>query len=123
MALMALIALAGLFVGTVVAGDFDGWSQGRATFYGELKGFSVVMAPALALSELARLSIACRPCVYQARLNGIHFLLFTGQDGGTTIQQGSCMMNIEAGKGTGLDITAISDSAPDYKGKQHVSSI
>ncbi|WIA22298.1 hypothetical protein OEZ85_004616 [Tetradesmus obliquus] len=43
-------------------------------------------------------------------------VVFTGEDGGTTVQQGSCMMSIQAGKGTGLDITALSDSAPDYKG-------
>jgi hypothetical protein len=30
------------------------------------------------------------------------------------------MMSIQAGKGTGLDITAISDTAPDYKGEIHV---
>jgi hypothetical protein len=28
------------------------------------------------------------------------------------------MMSIQAGKGTGLDITALSDNAPDYKGKR-----
>jgi hypothetical protein len=28
------------------------------------------------------------------------------------------MMSIQAGKGTGLDITALSDKAPDYKGKK-----
>ncbi|KAF6262467.1 RlpA-like double-psi beta-barrel-protein domain-containing protein-containing protein [Scenedesmus sp. NREL 46B-D3] len=72
MALMADFAFVVLFVGAVSAGEFDGWSQGRATYYGE--------------------------------------------DGGATIQQGSCMMSIQAGQGTGLDITALSDSAPDYKG-------
>ncbi|KAF6262470.1 RlpA-like double-psi beta-barrel-protein domain-containing protein-containing protein [Scenedesmus sp. NREL 46B-D3] len=72
MALMAVVAFVVLFAGTVSAGEFDGWSQGRATYYGE--------------------------------------------DGGTTIHQGSCMMSIQAGQGTGLDITALSDSAPDYKG-------
>lgn len=47
-------------------------------------------------------------------------VVFTGEDGGTTVQQGSCMMSIQAGKGTGLDITALSDAAPDYKGEQDV---
>jgi hypothetical protein len=27
------------------------------------------------------------------------------------------MMSVQAGKGTGLDITALSDNAPDYKGE------
>jgi hypothetical protein len=44
--------------------------------------------------------------------------LLAGEDGGTTVHQGSCMMSIQAGKGTGLDITALSDKAPDYKGKK-----
>jgi hypothetical protein len=35
MAFFALIAVVGLFFGVVDAGKYDGWSQGRATYYGE----------------------------------------------------------------------------------------
>lgn len=41
-----------------------------------------------------------------------------GEDGGTTIDQGSCMFgHIDPNKGTGLDIAALSDNNPDYKGE------
>lgn len=40
-----------------------------------------------------------------------------GDDGGTTINQGSCeYYNLDFHKGTGWDIVALSDTAPDYSG-------
>jgi hypothetical protein len=42
---------------------------------------------------------------------------FYGQDGGSTIHQGSCMFgNLKAGQGTGYDIAALSDADPEYAG-------
>ncbi|KAI8469423.1 MAG: RlpA-like double-psi beta-barrel-protein domain-containing protein-containing protein [Monoraphidium minutum] len=40
-----------------------------------------------------------------------------GNDGGATIDQGSCQFGaLQAGSGTGLDIGALSDSDPEYSG-------
>ena len=42
---------------------------------------------------------------------------FYGQDGGSTIHQGSCMFgNLDANQGTGYDIAALSDASPEYAG-------
>ncbi len=44
--------------------------------------------------------------------------LFTGDDGGASINSGSCMFgSIDGSKGTGMDIAALSDKAGDYSGR------
>lgn len=44
--------------------------------------------------------------------------LSAGDDGGTTIDQGSCMFGyLDPNKGTGRDIAALSDKAYDYAGR------
>lgn len=48
----------------------------------------------------------CRPCC---------LLHADGQDGGATIEQGSCMFgHLDYHSGTGWDIAALSDKNPDY---------
>lgn len=46
-----------------------------------------------------------------------HVALFAGNDGGATLYQGSCMMSIKQGQGTGLDVAALSDTNYDFKGE------
>jgi hypothetical protein len=42
---------------------------------------------------------------------------FYGQDGGSTINDGSCMFGyLDPSKGTGADIAALTDGDPDYQG-------
>lgn len=58
---------------TASAGDWDGWTEGRATYYGD--------------------------------------------DGGTTIHQGSCeFYQLDYHQGTGFDIVALSDAMPEHPG-------
>jgi hypothetical protein len=47
----------------------------------------------------------------------------SGEDGGTTIHQGSCMFgHIDANKGTGWNVAALTDGSSDYKGEMCASS-